>query len=101
MIRPKYYAKGGIELVEILKAKLSRDQYLGFLKGNVFKYLFRYPYKNGVEDLKKAETYLKWLLEEESTPKRKENNSTSVTNQTEEQEPSPTKAIKPWLEINL
>ena len=31
---------------------------------NSFKYLWRWPYKNGVEDLKKARWYLDRLIEE-------------------------------------
>jgi len=28
------------------------------------KYLWRYEYKNGVEDLRKAKVYLEWLIKE-------------------------------------
>jgi hypothetical protein len=31
---------------------------------NAFKYLWRWPYKNGVEDLKKARWYIDRLIEE-------------------------------------
>ena len=34
----------------------------GALFFNVFKYLWRYPDKNGIEDLKKCEFYLKDLI---------------------------------------
>jgi hypothetical protein len=30
----------------------------------VMKYLHRYKYKNGVEDLRKARQYLDWLIED-------------------------------------
>lgn len=36
---------------------------LGFCEGNVVKYVTRYPFKNGVEDLKKARHYLDMLIE--------------------------------------
>lgn len=36
---------------------------LGYLEGNVIKYVSRYKSKNGVEDLKKAEHYLQKLIE--------------------------------------
>ena len=42
---------------------LSEEEYIGYLRGNSLKYRWRYPYKNGVEDLKKAEWYEKKLLE--------------------------------------
>ena len=37
------------------------QEYKGYLKGNCLKYLWRYEYKNGIEDLKKAQVYLGWL----------------------------------------
>jgi hypothetical protein len=36
---------------------------LGFLEGNIIKYIARYKEKNGVEDLKKAKHYLEKLIE--------------------------------------
>jgi hypothetical protein len=30
------------------------------------KYLHRFKYKNGVEDLKKAQVYLSWLIEDQT-----------------------------------
>lgn len=42
---------------------LSHD--LDFLEGNVVKYVSRYPFKNGLEDLRKAAQYLDWLIDRE------------------------------------
>ena len=39
---------------------------LGFIVGNVVKYVVRYKQKNGVEDLKKARHYLDMLIEMEA-----------------------------------
>lgn len=36
---------------------------LGYLEGNVVKYVSRYKEKNGLEDLKKARHYLDKLIE--------------------------------------
>ena len=36
---------------------------LGYLEGNVVKYISRWKNKNGVEDLKKAQHYLSKLIE--------------------------------------
>lgn len=36
---------------------------LGYCEGNVIKYVSRYKFKNGVEDLKKARHYLDLLIE--------------------------------------
>ena len=37
--------------------------YLGYLWGNVLKYISRWKDKGGAEDLKKANVYLQWMLE--------------------------------------
>ena len=60
---PSHYINGNIETIDYLKDTLSKEQYEGFCRGNVLKYLSRYPHKNGVEDLNKAKTYLEWLIE--------------------------------------
>jgi hypothetical protein len=41
---------------------------LGFIVGNVVKYVVRYKQKNGVQDLQKARHYLDMLIEMESRP---------------------------------
>lgn len=62
-----HYQAGGMEVIDILKAKMTPDQFTGFLRGNALKYLFRYDHKGTpVEDLQKARTYTDWLLEEVS-----------------------------------
>lgn len=61
--RPAHYCRGGLECIEVIKAELTPEQYIGYLYGNVTKYLWRYQYKNGLEDLKKAAHYLRWLQE--------------------------------------
>lgn len=62
----RYQTQSGKNFMEILKNEmLTHDEYIGFLKGNVYKYVFRYQKKNGKEDLEKAQTYLK-LLEDEA-----------------------------------
>jgi hypothetical protein len=43
---------------------MSHEQYIGYLRGNVMKYTWRYDKKNGVEDLKKAQWYLDRLVKE-------------------------------------
>lgn len=60
---PNHYCKGGVECLDAIKAALG-DKYEGFLAGNVLKYVYRYPDKNGVEDCKKARFYLDKLIEE-------------------------------------
>jgi hypothetical protein len=35
---PPHYTAGGIETIDFLQAKLSREEFIGYLKGNVLKY---------------------------------------------------------------
>jgi hypothetical protein len=63
--QPEHYLTGGIECIEAMEAMMSKQEYKGYLRGNVFKYLWRYQTKNGVEDLRKAKVYLTWLIEQE------------------------------------
>lgn len=37
---------------------------LGYLRGNVIKYMWRCELKGGVKDLRKARVYLDWLIKE-------------------------------------
>lgn len=65
--RPPHYTQGGVECIEAIKAAVTgREPYQAWLTGQVIKYIWRYPYKNGLEDLEKAEFYLKRLIEEVS-----------------------------------
>ena len=63
---PSHYASGGIECIDAIKASMSHEAFLGYLKGNVQKYMWRYEKKvNPSEDLKKARWYLDKLIEEQ------------------------------------
>jgi hypothetical protein len=59
---PSHYNQAGIECIDAIKASLG-DEYPDYCKGNVMKYLWRYKYKNGIEDLKKAQWYLNSMVE--------------------------------------
>ncbi len=58
---PPHYNQAGIECIEAIKAATD-DGYEYYLQGNIIKYLWRYRYKNGIEDLKKAQWYLTKLI---------------------------------------
>ena len=50
--------------LDVLAAKLTPDQYQGYLQGSVLKYILRSNYKgNRSEDIKKAQWYLNTLVE--------------------------------------
>lgn len=59
-----HYKNQGIEPIVLMKTNFSKEEFAGFLQGNVLKYMLRYKDKNGLEDLKKAKTYLTWLIDE-------------------------------------
>ncbi len=66
---PAHYTVGKYEVIDIIEDKLNLDEFKGYIQGNILKYLMRYKHKNGVTDLKKAEFYLKLLIEKESEGK--------------------------------
>lgn len=60
---PNHYTlPSGKQLIELLQSDLlTRKEFIGFCKGNVFKYVARYQAKNHREDLEKAKQYLNFL----------------------------------------
>jgi hypothetical protein len=63
---PAHYTQGGVECIDAIKAALTPEEYRGFLKGNVIKYVWRERHKGGVQSLQKADFYLGRLTEGES-----------------------------------
>jgi hypothetical protein len=61
---PAHYNQGKFETIEIIE-DITGDGFEGYLLGNIIKYLARYRYKNGVEDLKKAQWYLDRLIQKQ------------------------------------
>lgn len=59
-----HYTVNGIQPIQIMKANMTKEEFRGFLEGNILKYPLRYKHKKGLEDLKKAKTYLTWLIED-------------------------------------
>ena len=53
----------GIECIDAIRASLGSQGFAAYCKGNVTKYLWRYETKNGLQDLEKAQWYLKKLME--------------------------------------
>lgn len=54
---PSHYTKGSIEPLDFITSNK-----MSFIEGNIIKYVTRYKYKNGLEDLKKALVYLERLI---------------------------------------
>ena len=56
---PAHYKVGGIETIDFIEAKLTAEEYRGYLRGNVLKYMSRADHKGDrLENLKKAQWYL-------------------------------------------
>jgi len=64
--RPEHYNSGKIETWDWIELGLSDEEYRGYLKGNIYKYMNRYQLKNLLEDLEKARTYIDRLHSYES-----------------------------------
>lgn len=59
--QPRHYTQGSIEPADYIAANN-----MNFFAGNVVKYVTRYRFKgNPVQDLEKAEYYLKHLIKQE------------------------------------
>ena len=63
-INPNHYKTGDVEAIEAIKSSMTQEAFYGYLKGNVLKYVWRFEKKNRLEDLKKANWYLKRLTDE-------------------------------------
>ena len=59
---PAHYNQGQTECIDAIEAMLSVEEYIGYLRGNSMKYRWRFRYKNGLEDLNKAEWYEQRLV---------------------------------------
>ena len=63
-INPRHYKRGGVECIEGIKASMTDEQFLGYLKGNAIKYLWRLGLK-GSKDAEKAQWYINRIVEEQ------------------------------------
>ena len=63
--KPPHYNTANIECIDAMKAMSEGadvSPHEAYCWQNSFKYMWRWPYKNGVEDLKKAKWYLDRLI---------------------------------------
>ena len=59
----RYKTNSGKQLFDVLEDDLlTYEELRGFYKGNIYKYTYRYKYKNGIEDLKKVSVYTDQLI---------------------------------------
>ena len=60
---PMHYTDGKIECIDYIRDKLTDEEFRGYIKGNILKYITRERLKNKDEDLRKAKWYLDRLIE--------------------------------------
>jgi hypothetical protein len=61
--KPNHYHRGGFDIYEIMQAKLTSEEYKGFCKGNILKYVLREDQKDGIQDIKKLRFNADRLIE--------------------------------------
>lgn len=62
---PQHYTRGGIECIDAIAAAVQDlPGKEAWLVGQIIKYVWRYKWKNGAEDLEKARFYLDRLIGE-------------------------------------
>lgn len=59
---PDHYTNGSIECIDAIRSALTPEEFRGYLKGNIIKYIWRERLKGQNESLNKAEWYLNYLL---------------------------------------
>lgn len=61
---PQHYNHSDIECIDAIEAMLEPEEFLGYLRGTVLKYLWRCKYKGKtIEDLEKSDWYSKRLVD--------------------------------------
>lgn len=67
VVPPYYDRQCSLECADVMKLVMGVEGYVHFCLGNILKYLWRYKNKNGAEDLKKCERYIRMLEDEHVT----------------------------------
>ncbi len=63
VVHQEHYESVKLQPIEIMAMDFEREEFIGFLKGNILKYILRYNKKDGINDLKKARIYLDWMIQ--------------------------------------
>jgi len=63
---PQHYTQGNMETIDMIKESLTEEEFSGYLKGNILKYVCRYKHKGmPLKDLMKSQWYLEKLVKEQ------------------------------------
>ncbi len=60
---PAHYMQGGIETIDLIENALSPEEFRGYLKGNIIKYVARERLKGQTESIMKAGWYANRLIQ--------------------------------------
>lgn len=62
--QPPHYTQGKFETIDVIEDVVQHlDGVNAVLVGHILRYVIRFPFKNGVEDLRKAQFYLDRLID--------------------------------------
>lgn len=62
--KASHYESGGFNAIEVIRAKLTKDQFAGYLLGNVMKYSMRANFKSDfARDIEKIKYFAEWLYD--------------------------------------
>ena len=65
---PSHDRQGNMETIDMIKESLTEEEFSGYLKGNILKYVCRYKHKGmPLKDLMKSQWYLERLMREQKT----------------------------------
>lgn len=71
--KASYYDAGGIEVLDVIKAKLTEQQWQGYLLGNIIKYSLRLNHKGTAgRDTEKLNNYAGFLKESAESQKQQD-----------------------------
>ena len=63
---PQHYTQGNMETIDMIKESLTEEEFSGYLKGNILKYVCRYKHKGmPLKDLMQSQWYLDKLVKEQ------------------------------------
>lgn len=63
--KPSHYNQGGVECIDAIKAAtIGLTGIEAVCSGNIIKYIWRFKFKNGAQDVKKCIWYCERLLKE-------------------------------------
>jgi hypothetical protein len=76
---PPHYTAGGMEAYEVMKAKLTHEEWVGYLKGSALKYILRANFKDEHDtDINKAAWFVDKLKEAVNDNRREDNGTEQV-----------------------